>query len=308
MQDTARSLTPAELAIGRRPGFGETSILIPGFASRPTVGKVQAMVKPGPELARRMEFLATSAIFAPPLSSSSLRSIAGSAGRRGAVAGTRFKAEGGLLAVLGGAVSIQLEKRQLELLKPGGSFGIECLLFRTAPLLEGLAVCDSELLFIPETVLLDKPLILWRLREHLNRRLVSLRASFPLEWIPSYSVRIEKLDSQHREEFALIDATVKYYRSKQNASEPLPIVDELILYAQDHFKTENDLMEKYGYPHFRDHRDEHERLSETLNSLRLRENEVKAAEIVDFLKDWILRHTLLTDRMYIDYLVSKGVR
>ena len=308
LSHTSRSLGPSELAIGRRPGFGEQSVLIPApSAHRAPVRKPVPQEIPQ-VVQERVALLATSPIFAPPLSLAALQAIALSATIRHATAGVRFKTSDGLLVVSSGVVHIRSGNLLLEKLGQGGSFGEESLLYRTAPLLSGLAATNCELLFVPEDLILDKPLLLWRLRERFDHKLVALRSNFPLEWIPAYSVRIKKLDEQHKEEFALIDATVRFYRNRPDVPEPLPIVDELIVFASEHFQTENELMEKHGFPHFRDHRDEHQRLEETLENLRKRMDEVEAAEIVNFLKDWILRHTLLMDRQYIDYLTSKGVR
>jgi hemerythrin len=149
---------------------------------------------------------------------------------------------------------------------------------------------------------------LWRLRERLDRKLVALRASFPLEWSPAYSVKVDILDSQHKQEFALIEETIKQCREsggKGDSAGLLDVVDKLVQVTQEHFMTENSLMETHGYPQYRDHRDEHERILETLLSLR---SKAGNTELVDFFKDWILRHTLLTDRQYMEFFAAKGVR
>jgi hemerythrin-like metal-binding protein len=374
LSHTARELGPAELAIGRRPEFGETSVLIPAST------KVCAQCQKGqpmeatPALLRIRDFLSASSTFAPPLSKETLLSIAELVEVRRVVAGGRFKAVDGLLVVASGDAHIQLGTRTLEALEPGGCFGIESILFRTAPLLEGLAATDCELLFIPEAALLDKPLILWRLRERLDRKLVNLRASFPLEWTPAYSVKIAILDEQHRQEFALIEETIRRYHNSRGSVDSagvLAVLDRLVHVTKEHFQTENSLMEQHGFPQYRGHRDEHERLLETLLSLHARVGATGAAagvpvdgagvpvdgagvpvdgagvpvdgagvpvdgagvpvdgagvpvdgagvaatavgefemtQLVDFFKDWILRHTLLIDRQYMEFFVSRGVK
>lgn len=311
LSHTARELGPAELAIGRRPEFGETQVLVRSSIGARLRRREGQPVAATPALLRICDFLSTSDTFAPPLSDETLLSIAHSVEVQWVGAGNRFRAVDGLLVVASGIAHIQLGTRTLEALEAGGCFGTESILFRTAPLLEGLAETDCELLFIPEAVILDKPLILWRLRERLDRKLVNLRASFPLEWTPAYSVRVGILDSQHRQEFALIEETLRRYhgRSGTGASEGLfDVVDRLTMVTQDHFRTENELMEKYGYPQYREHRDEHERILEILQTLRSRAGEAGSAELVDFFKDWILRHTLLTDRQYMDFFASKGMK
>ncbi|MGD9940934.1 MAG: bacteriohemerythrin [Clostridia bacterium] len=311
LSHTARELGPAELAIGRRPDFGETQVLVPAsFESR--LRRLQGkQVESTPALLRICDFLSASGIFGPPLSDETLLSIAHATEIRWIAAGQRFEAVDGVLVLATGTAHVQLGTRTLEALDCGGCFGIESILFRTAPLLEGLAETDCELLFIQEAAILDKPLILWRLRERLDRKLVNLRASFPLEWTPAYSVKVGILDAQHRQEFALIEETLKRFRESSGNGERaglLDVVDRLDTVTKDHFRTENELMEKHGYPHYRNHRDEHERILETLQALRAQTGAAGTAELVDFFKDWILRHTLLTDRQYMDFFASRGVR
>ncbi|MFH2114807.1 MAG: bacteriohemerythrin, partial [Spirochaetota bacterium] len=311
LSHTARELGPTELAIGRRPEFGETQVLVPASIDARLRRQASQKVESTPALIRICDFLSASSTFAPPLSDETLLTIANSTEIRRVVAGERFRAVDGLLVMASGDAYIQLGTQTLEALEVGGCFGIESFLFRTAPLLEGLAETDCELIFIPETALLDKPLILWRLRERLDRKLVILRASFPFEWTPAFSVRVNILDAQHRQEFALIEETLRRFRGSSDlggSAGLLEVVDKLMLFIQEHFRTENELMEKFGYPQYRDHRDEHERILENLQSLRSRSGEADKVELVDFFKDWILRHTLLKDRQYIEFFVSKGVR
>jgi hemerythrin-like metal-binding protein len=310
LSHTARKLGPAELAIGRRPEFGETQVLVQSSVGARLRRREGQQVEATPALLRICDFLSASDTFAPPLSDETLLSVAHAVEIRRVEAGNRFRAVDGLLVVAKGIAHIQLGTRTLEALEAGGCFGTESILFRTAPLLEGLAETDCELLFIPEAAILDKPLLLWRLRERLDRKLVNLRASFPLEWTPAYSVRVKILDAQHKQEFALIEETLKQYHGWSgtgNRDGLLDVVDRLTQVTQDHFRTENDLMERSGYPQYRDHRDEHERILETLQSLRAQAGEAGTAELVDFFKDWILRHTLLTDRQYIEFFASKGI-
>jgi len=302
----ARDLTPIELRIGRRPEFGETSILVPALSgisvSQPGSGPMEGKHDP----VRLANFLSTSTLFAAPVSAASILALIRAASIHRATTGTRLAVESGLYIVITGVVQLMSGSRIVERIGPMGCFGEEMTLFRTSTLFGASAATDCELLQLAESAILERPLLCWRLHEQFTRRLVALRSIFPLEWMPEYSVGIPRLDAQHREEFALVDATVKYYRNLPDAPEPLPIVDELLIFAREHFDTENGLMEKYGFPQFHEHRDEHERLWENLQSLRLRVDEVAAGELMDFLKDWILRHTLLMDRQYTDYLVSKG--
>jgi hemerythrin-like metal-binding protein len=296
-----RPLTAAEAAIGRRPDFGDVSVLIPTPAGT-AAAEADAAAAPIADAPERTAFLKTLPLFGAPLSDGLRRAIASAASPRRAEAGEGLDMAEGLTVIVSGSVRLGLGRRVLEQLEPGDYFGETAVLYRTAPLLSATAAETCSLLVIPDALLSPVPLVLWRLREAFERRLTKLRAVFPFKWVSAYSVGVPELDDQHKREFALVDATVAFFRESPDASGPRPVVEELFAYAREHFRTEERLMAEAGYPRLIEHRHEHERLTATLEVLRRRADRLKAAELTDFLKDWILRHTLLVDRRYVGYL------
>ena len=64
-------------------------------------------------------------------------------------------------------------------------------------------------------------------------------------------------------------------------------------------------MREAAYPGAAEHGREHEALLARISSFleRLdRGGETRAASLTDFLKDWLLKHTLLEDRRYMPWL------
>jgi hemerythrin-like metal-binding protein len=78
-----------------------------------------------------------------------------------------------------------------------------------------------------------------------------------------------------------------------------------------HFKTEENLMESHHYPDYGQHKSEHERLTATVLDFqgKFQRNEVGLTiDVMQFLKDWLYKHILESDKRYAPYLNSQGVR
>jgi hemerythrin-like metal-binding protein len=87
--------------------------------------------------------------------------------------------------------------------------------------------------------------------------------------------------------------------------------NDLIHYANYHFSREEELMEKYGYSEFLTHKEEHNYFIDKITELKkeFREGDSKVMlHVINFLKDWLLKHIMGTDRNYIQTLKSKGYK
>jgi len=135
-----------------------------------------------------------------------------------------------------------------------------------------------------------------------------------IEWTKDFVTGIEEVDRQHRK---LVNLTNELYESirKKEVEEVIDsILKELFNYARYHFKTEERLMEKYDYPEFEFHKKEHDKFKEKVkeflkkrSSLKELEKEKFTIEIMKFLKDWLIKHMLGTDRRYVPFFRAKGL-
>jgi hemerythrin-like metal-binding protein len=80
-----------------------------------------------------------------------------------------------------------------------------------------------------------------------------------------------------------------------------------VRYAENHFKTEEDYFQKYGYPKFLEHNKEHEGFVEEIFSMvdGLEEGTLTLAGITMHLKDWFSDHLLNTDQQYKEFFAEK---
>lgn len=120
---------------------------------------------------------------------------------------------------------------------------------------------------------------------------------------------VDTVDSQHKVLVKIINQLDFYYRTG-NKSELMRVFDHLISYTDFHFKTEEDMMDKYNYQPQRaaGHKSVHKRFVEKVFSLResvSHNSEAVAKEALDFLKEWLTSHILVTDKKLCAYIKSK---
>jgi hemerythrin len=131
-----------------------------------------------------------------------------------------------------------------------------------------------------------------------------------LPWIDAYSVGIGVIDMQHKNLVTIINDLHQAMVSGHGKEELGTILSSLVTYTQVHFKTEETFMESHHYPEAGAHKTQHQQLTRTVLDLqrRFQKNEVGlTVDVMDFLKNWLSKHILGTDKRYSPFLNSKGV-
>ena len=85
-------------------------------------------------------------------------------------------------------------------------------------------------------------------------------------------------------------------------------LDLLSNYAQEHFAAEEGLLRACGYPDYAEHRVEHEDYVQKIGDLREKLNGGRqdvARRIVNFMREWWVRHIMSSDRSYARFLQRK---
>lgn len=127
-----------------------------------------------------------------------------------------------------------------------------------------------------------------------------------VEWRPEYEIGIEDIDLQHHFFLNLINRLGKEIEESKNLSYRAALIEELNAYGRFHFISEENMMLKAGYPKFTKHKALHlellDQLSTRGNMLSLNNSNKAAPEILNFLIDWFLKHTMIEDRLFSKYL------
>ena len=133
-----------------------------------------------------------------------------------------------------------------------------------------------------------------------------------LDWDENYNVGIKAMNNHHKKLFDIINE-LHDGMSLGSTDEALrKIFSELTDYTKYHFTIEEDLMSKYNYPELSSHKEEHNKLIETLQDLQQQFDERKSELMIimkmqNFLRDWLTDHIIGLDKQYGPYLNSKGV-
>ncbi len=130
------------------------------------------------------------------------------------------------------------------------------------------------------------------------------------EWSDKYSVNINEIDNQHKKIINIING-LHYAMKEGKGREALAsILQSLIDYTKTHFTDEERLMNINGYPEFSKHRAAHENLVKQVLDFQQKfkdGNIMVSLELAGFLKDWLSKHILETDKKYAPFLNSKGI-
>lgn len=132
-----------------------------------------------------------------------------------------------------------------------------------------------------------------------------------IPWDEKYSVRIKSIDDQHKKLFGMVNElhdAMMHGKSKEVMGK---VLGELVNYTASHFAIEEEYFKKHAYPNYAAHKKEHDDLAKqatgVLNDFTSGKTVLSMA-VMDFLKDWLYKHILKTDMLYVDHLIGQGVK
>jgi hemerythrin len=212
-----------------------------------------------------------------------------------------------LAFLLRGEVNLFFDGRLIERVGPGGFWGEAGVLGEGAELLQVRAQTPCTYAVIPGSILADIPIVQWKLQETCRRRLLAFRADFRFEWKEIFAVGVREIDGQHQRLFSMVNALAELPETSAGHAERLRLLGEIVPFARLHFDTEEALMRTHGYPELDRHRSEHEQLFASAQKAQSNPPS-EPGSLADFLKDWLVNHTLQEDRKLGPFLNSRGVR
>jgi hemerythrin len=224
-----------------------------------------------------------------------------------------------------GLMSVFLGARSIENLKPGGFFGEETVMrgARELPpdwrkrfvrpsargrgstgghhLFEARALLPSTLYAIPAEVIEDIPVVQWKLMETYERRLKGFRAEVRFVWDNSYVIGIPEIDEQHRLLFDMIEGLAEVAEGRSSSDGMTDTMGKLVALARSHVQYEETLASRHPDKAYEAVAREHADFLKKIEGLaRLLETAPVDAlhTTVEFLKDWVIDHTLIEHRLH----------
>lgn len=129
-------------------------------------------------------------------------------------------------------------------------------------------------------------------------------------WKDDYSVKVKEIDEQHQQLIALINKLHDAMGEKRGKEVVGEILKRLADYTVYHFANEERLLRSNGYPEYDAHHDKHVKMTGKVMALQedLKSGKITLSiEVMNFLKNWLDKHILGTDKKYSSFLNEKGV-
>ncbi|MFH2130808.1 MAG: bacteriohemerythrin [bacterium] len=131
-----------------------------------------------------------------------------------------------------------------------------------------------------------------------------------LKWDPSYSVNDPFIDSQHKNIIKAINALIDAIDDRKTSLFCTKLHKALESYAERHFFHEEKILLENHFPGLAQHQKEHDSFTKRIDELsakfdRDEPNIEVQLQMLDFLKEWLYKHILTSDRAYADFIQKK---
>ena len=132
-----------------------------------------------------------------------------------------------------------------------------------------------------------------------------------IEWNKKYETGVSVFDNEHKKLVAIINRLNRAMMAGDGSKVIKGIIGELIDYTATHFKHEENEMVKHGYGKYDEHKGIH---VDFVNQVLKVQKEVESGrvtvstDLMEFLKDWLLKHIMVSDKEYYPFFNSKGLK
>lgn len=130
-------------------------------------------------------------------------------------------------------------------------------------------------------------------------------------WKEEYSVKVKEIDDQHKVLIKLLNKLYDAFMKKEHSTIIGDIIQELTDYASYHFGTEEKYFKRFNYKESEKHLSEHKSFTEKVNEFKKEYEKNKSAltfTIINFLRDWLKNHILISDKKYSDFFAQNGIK
>ncbi len=131
-----------------------------------------------------------------------------------------------------------------------------------------------------------------------------------ISWKDSFSVGIPSIDDQHKNLVGMINKLFSEFYKGITDDFLNEIIQELEKYTVYHFTYEEKFMKLYDFEGYNAHKSEHEQFIEKIRNYKetlSKENKKAVIDFISFLKDWLLKHIMGTDKKYMKLFQEKGM-
>lgn len=132
-----------------------------------------------------------------------------------------------------------------------------------------------------------------------------------VNWTDELSVHVSVIDEQHKKLVGILNDIYDAMQLGQGAAIVSKILDNLVEYTIVHFSAEEKYMKEFNFKEYAAHKLEHENLVDQVKKFQadLAAGKVFISiEIMNFLRDWLSNHILVTDKKYTACFNQNGLK
>jgi hemerythrin len=132
-----------------------------------------------------------------------------------------------------------------------------------------------------------------------------------IEWSSSLSVGVSEIDEQHKKLIGIINRLNDAMKTGKGKDALTTLLKETAEYTVYHFGTEETYFDRFGYPGKERHKLEHKGLLEKVVQLSKDFDSGKVTitlDVMNFLKDWLSKHIMGSDKQYGPLFNQKGLK
>ena len=125
-----------------------------------------------------------------------------------------------------------------------------------------------------------------------------------------YNVGVRTLDEQHQIILVMLDRLFTAVEQNKEREVLIPILNDFLGQARQHFSNEEELMVRCEYPSVLTHKSSHDMYLNKIMTYQknvLDGNVSFALERVAYFRRWFKDHILESDKQYIPFVTTKGL-
>jgi hemerythrin len=129
-----------------------------------------------------------------------------------------------------------------------------------------------------------------------------------ISWNKNYSVGVEEMDIQHKQLLLIMNNLNEAILAGKGQDALKETFIDLADYTVHHFGDEERMLRDNGYSdleaHIKEHRELEKKVGDYRHMLETGGNPV-SSDILDFLKEWLIKHILKMDKKYGQFIAEK---
>ncbi len=132
-----------------------------------------------------------------------------------------------------------------------------------------------------------------------------------INWNDSLSVNVVVIDLQHKKLIAMINDLAEAMKQGKGKDIVGKIIYRLFNYTATHFSNEEKYFDQFNYPETATHKKAHDGFVKKITDFKQGFDEDRillSLEIMNFLKDWLVKHIQGTDKKYSSFFNEKGLK